>query len=118
MSLAGTVLASASRALKTYGAKGTLAHSVAGPYDPATGGTSVVTSYRNVNALLDASSLAGLGYKFGQDLVQAGDLKATITGTAEVGDVLTLAAGTFTVKAVQPSYVGDVVVTSDLLVRR
>ena len=118
MSLAGTVQNAAARALKAYGASGTLTHTVPGAYDPTTGGTTASTTTRSVNALLDASSLVGLGHKFGQDLVQAGDLKATITGTAEAGDVLTISLGAFTVKAVQPVYVRDVAVMSECLVRR
>ena len=119
MSLATVVAAAAKRALGAYGAPATLTHKTPGAYDPATGGASVTTTTTSVRALLDASSLVSLGFKFGQDLVRAGDMKATVTGVVPVeGDTLTLPLGTFTVIQVRPVYVQATQVLAECLVRR
>lgn len=118
MSLASTVQRSAAKALKSYGAPGTLTRVVPGAYDPVTGGSTQSTTSIPVSALLDASSLQGLGFKFGPDLVQGGDLKATLSAEAVAGDSLTVAGGTFQVIAVRPSYVGATAVLWEALVRR
>lgn len=119
MSLAGTVAGAAKRALGTYGAPGTLSHAEDGAYNPTTGATTTTTTTVSVRALLDGSSTTALGFKFGPDLVQAGDLKATIANAVPyVGDRLSLAAGIFTVVAVRPSYVVGTAVMWECLVRR
>lgn len=119
MSLATVVAGAAKRALGTYGAPATLTHKAPGAYDPATGGASVTTTTTSVRALLDASSTTVLGFKFGQDLVRAGDMLATVTGVVPVeGDTLTLAMGTFTVIQVRPVYVQATQVLAECLVRR
>ncbi len=119
MSLAAVAASAAKRALGAYGAPATLTHKTPGAYDPATGGASVTTTTTSVRALLDASSQQTLGFKFGADLVRAGDLLATVAGVAPVeGDTLTLAMGTFTVMKVRPTYMQAVQVMAECLVRR
>ena len=121
MSLAGTVKNAAERAIKTYGAVGTLTRTVDGNFDPENGMLAQTTTTAAVRALLDASSPQGLGFKFGAELVQGGDLKATLATkgvTPEVGDRLTLVSGSYAVIAVRPSYVGATPVMFECLVRR
>lgn len=119
MSLARTVQKAAGRALKTYSAPGTLTHATPGSYDTNTGGVTNTTTTTSVRALLDASSLVGLGAKFGADLVRTGDMLATVAGVAPVeGDTLTLAMGTFKVIQVRPVYVQATQVMAECLVRR
>lgn len=119
MSLASMVQKQAQAALGRYGAPATLTHATPGAFDPATGTVTSTTTTASVRALLDASSLQGLGFKFGQDLVQGGDMKATVAGVIpEPGDTLAMAMGTFTVIAVRPSYVGDQAVMCECLVRK
>ena len=119
MSLAATLQKTAQKALKSYGAKGTLTHTTPGAYDPATGTTSNVQTVTPCSALLDSSSLKTLGFKFGDGMVQAGDIMATVSGVVPVpGDVLAVAIGQFNVIDVRPQYVGSDVVMAQCLVRR
>lgn len=124
MSLAATLQKTATRALKSYGAKGTLTHTASVTYDPATGTTTVgVTTITPVSALLDAPSLKTLGFRFGDGLVQAGDFAATVSGIVPVpGDALTVLsgpyAGPYTIKDVRPEFAGPDVVMCQCLVRR
>lgn len=119
MSLAATLQKTAQKALKSYGAKGTLTHTTPGAYDPATGTTSNVQAVTPCSALLDASSLKTLGFKFGDGLVQAGDIMATVSGVVPVpGDVLAVAIGSFSVKDVRPQYLNADVVMCQCLIGR
>lgn len=118
MSLAATVEKAAVRALRSYGAPATLSRATQGDYDPATGASGWVTVSTPCRALLDASSLQGLGFRFGVDLVRAGDLKATLAGaTPQQGDRLILPMGTFSIVAVRPTFVGAAAVLHECLVR-
>lgn len=104
-------------------AAGTLSHTVRGAYS-ATAGTSLdVTRKASIQVYLDSSSIKTLGFKFGSDLVRAGDLLAVIpakglTFTPEEGDELVMAAGKFKVVRVAPSYVADTPIVFELMVRR
>ena len=120
MSLASTVTKSAARAVKAYGAKGTLTHVTPGGYDPTTGTTTgAVTTVTPCSAVLDSTSLKTLGYKFGDGLVQAGDVLALVAGILPVaGDILAVATGSFVVISSRPTFLGDAVVVTDCLVRR
>ena len=65
----------------------------------------------------------GLGFKFGHDLIQGGEIQATIPAkglaiTPAPGDKLTVGAVTYSVVDVRPIYVMDQVATYELLVRR
>lgn len=123
MTLATTLQATAVRALKAYGALGTLTRVTEGTFDPSTGTSSAGTTLTaQVPAMLDASSFRTLGFKFGEALVQGGDLMATVAGglTFEPapGDTLTVPQGVFSVVATRPAYLGADAVTWELLVRR
>lgn len=123
MTLASTVQSSAYRAVKTYGAKGTLTQITNGVYNPATGTTSPVTVIANVSALMDATSLKTLGFKFGDGLIQSGDIQATIAAKGlpfvpGLGNVLAVPQGTFTVRDSRPEWIGADAVIYNLLVRR
>ena len=86
---------------------------------PGTGEVVGVTTTYPVNALLDADKSSSLGFQFGDGLVQAGDIKATIAGVKPLlGDVLTVGGTPYTVKAVRPSYVMATEVTWECLVSR
>jgi len=114
MSLATVVANAAKRAVKSWGAPGTLTHATPGSYDTNTGGVSVSTSTTSVRAVLD-----GAVNKFNPELVRSGDMRALLAGvTPAEGDVLTLAAGTFTVIEVRPTYVQATQVMAECLVRR
>ena len=121
--MAGTVSAQATAAIKHYGAAGTLKQSVPGVFNPATGTTTPTVTTCAVSAVLDGSSQKGLGFKFGEGLVKAGDLKALIgakglTFTPAPGNDLTVGTITYKVIAAMPTYVMGQPVTWDLLVRR
>lgn len=103
-------------------AAGTLTRKTPGTYDPATGTSSVTTTTSACKAVLDATSIRSLGFKFGEGLVQAGDLMATIPSKGlafnpAAGDTLTLTVGTFTLVSVSPTYAGSVPVMFACLVR-
>lgn len=122
MSLATLAQNQAAMAINRYGAIATLAQVTPGTYDPSTGTTPDSTVTTPTRAILDASSLAGLGAKFGADLVRSGDLKATIpakglTSDPKGGDQLTVRGSTLAVVAVRPLFVGASPVTYELLVR-
>lgn len=120
MSLSQTVANSAAWALNALGVAGTLSRSSLGVYDPAVGSSPVSTSVYSVSAVLDASSLQGLGSTFGAGLVQAGDVKATLASPVEpmLGDILALPIGLFSVKSVRPTYVGGTAVIYECLVTK
>lgn len=122
MSLATLAQNQAAMAIRRYGATATLTQITQGAFDPATGTSGSTTVSTATKAILDASSLQGLGYTFGQDQVIDGDLKATIPAKGldvapKPGDGLTIGATTYTIKAVRPLYVGASAVTYELLVR-
>lgn len=105
--------------IKEYGTPATLSHTTPGAYDPATGGVPSTVTTTSCNAVLDAASLKTLGFKFGEALIQGGDIQASVSGALPVpGDTLTVPAGIFTVIDVRPVYSGSVVVMSECLVRQ
>jgi hypothetical protein len=124
VSLAATVQRTAIKALKSYGAAGTLSHIDTGGYDPATGTTTgAVTTVTPCSAMLDSSSLKTLGFKFGDGLVQGGDMMATLAGIVPAaGDILTINSGPYAapynVIAVQPQFIGSDVPMVVCLVRK
>jgi len=122
MSLATDLQSIAGSAIKSYGAAGTLTHSTPGVYDPVTGGSTPTVATSACVGIIDASSFATLGFKFGADLVRSGDYKVTVpnkglTFAPTQGDGLSIASRVGTVIAIQPVYVMDQVVTYELLVR-
>ena len=92
-------------------APATLTRTVPGAYDPVTGtnGASTVTNC-SVKAVLDGASQKSLGSKFGEGLVQGGDLQAD--------DVLTVNGWGYAVIAVRPTFAGSVAVLLSILVRK
>lgn len=93
-----------------------------GVFDPATGTSVDTTATANVNVVLD-SALRVLGFKFSPDLIQSGDIMATIpskglTFTPMPGDTLVVPQGTFIVKEVKPTWAGSAAVLYELLVRK
>lgn len=123
MSLLGTVGA-AFAGLGSLAASATMTRETLGEYDPATGGpTPGTTTTATVWAVLDASSLRTMGFKFGEGLVQAGDIEALIpaqglTFNPDAGDKLTVGGVSYTVIQARPTYEGAVPVVWSLLVRR
>jgi len=114
MSLATVVANAAKRAVKSWGAPGTLTHSTPGIYDTNTGGGTVSTSTISVRAVLD-----GAVNGFNPELVRSGDMRALLAGVSPAeGDTLTLAMGTFTIIEVGPTYVQATQVLAECLVRR
>ena len=124
MSVLDTVAITYERlASRGMAAAATLTRTVPGAYNPTTGGNGAATvTNASVKATLDASGTKKLGFKFGEGLVQAGDIMATIPAkglpfTPQPGDKFTLGSA-YTVAAVQPTWVGAVPVLYDLLVRK
>ncbi len=123
MSLATVLQDSAARAFKIKGlsAPGTLTQTTPGTFDPATGTSPETSVTANVNAVMDAS-LKIPGFKFSPDLIQSGDIMATIpakglTFVPAPGDRLVVPQGTFAVKEVKPTWAGSVAVLYEMLVR-
>ena len=123
MSLATTLQDSAARAFKIKGlsAPGTLTQTTLGTFDPATGTSPNTSTTANVNVVLD-SALRVLGFKFSPDLIQSGDIMATIPAKGlpfvpAPGDKLVIPQGTFAVKEVKPTWAGSVAVLYEMLVR-
>jgi hypothetical protein len=115
----------ASSLITEYGTPAVLTQVTPGAYDPATGTTAAgTTTNTNVSAVLDATSLKTLGYKFGEGLVQGGDIEATIPGKSINGhpplpqDTLTFNGWPWVIVGVRPTYSGGVAVSYQLLVRR
>jgi len=94
-----------------------------GAYDPATGTNAAGTTQTcPCLAVLDASQ-KGLGYVFGDGLVQSGDLSALIpakglTFDPAPGDSLAVAGSAFSVIGVVPTFSGATPVLFKMLVRR
>ncbi len=122
--LESLVLNQAYAVMKRYGAKAMLTRTTLGAYDPESGTTGTGTTQSSGTfAILDATSLQALGFKFGNGLVRTGDLMATIPAKGLAFeplalDGLTLPMGVFTVVDVRPTYAGATPVTYALLVRR
>lgn len=117
MSLGTLALNQVTGSLKRYGCRVVVTHisKCSGPDGSSDTTQTVITS-----GAMDASSASGLGYKFGQGLVQGGDHKLTLPGNVAVstGDTLQALGSIWKVISIQPVYVGDVQVSQDLLVRR
>ena len=123
MSLATVVQGSATRALNLYGQAATLNRSVPGVFDPVTGTTTATVSTYPVKALIDSASLRTLGYKFGDGLVQSGDVLATFSAKGipfdpMPGDTLTVGSIVFALVITRPVYVGSSAVIHECVVRR
>ena len=105
-------------------ASATITRTVAGAYDPVTGGpTTGSTTAINTKAVLDASSTKALGSRYGEGLVQTGDLEAMIpaaglTFDPAAGDSLTVGGVAYVVIGARPTYEGSTPVLWQLLVRR
>lgn len=116
-------LGQAASTIKRYGAAATLARSTPGLHDAASGAPALATTTSTAtSAVLDASSLKTLGFKFGDGLVQGGDLQATIPAKGldfnpQPGDVLTVDSSPYRVAAVRPTYSGATPVMFELLLR-
>ena len=92
-----------------------------GTFAPATGTSPNTSTTANVNVVLD-SALRVLGFKFSPDLIQSGDIMATIPAKGlpfvpAPGDKLVIPQGTFAVKEVKPTWAGSVAVLYEMLVR-
>ena len=102
-------------------APGTLTQTTLGTFDPATGTSPNTSTTANVNVVLD-SALRVLGFKFSPDLIQSGDIMATIPAKGlpfvpAPGDRLVVPQGTFAVKEVKPTWAGSTPVLYEMLVR-
>jgi hypothetical protein len=81
------------------------------------------TNTSSTRALLEGASPVALGFKFGPDLVQTGDLLATIANdrlefSPVPGDTLTVDSVVYQIIGTRPLYVGASAVMWDLLVRK
>jgi hypothetical protein len=87
-----------------------LAHVEPGTYDPGSGtSTGSVTSTCTTQVKLDGTSLKTLGFKFGDGLVQGGDIDGSIPGKGLTfaplpGDTLTANGFPYVIVSVRPSY--------------
>lgn len=124
MSLASLTVNQVYSAIKRAGAKVVLTRTTpgAGFPDPVTNEIPSTTQTVSTYAIPDASSLQGLGFKFGQDLIQGGEIQLSIpakglTFEPEAGDKIEFRAKTYTVKGSKPTFYGDTPVKFDLLVR-
>lgn len=114
----------ATLARKGLAASATLTRTVPGAYDPATGtNTAGTTTTSACLVSLDGSSLASLGFKFGEGLVQAGDLLASVpakglTFQPGPGDKLTIGTAIYTVVQSKPTYAGHLPALWEMAVRR
>ena len=91
--------------------------------DPATGLATTATQTCRTRAKLDATALKTLGFKFGDGLVQMGDIEASIPAKGlpflpEPGDNLSAIGKQFKVICVRPAYApGGMATEYTLLVR-
>lgn len=119
MSEATELAADVLEGLREVGTAVTLTHITPGTGPDATGDTTTTAS---TYGYPDASSLVGLGYKFGADLVRTGDMKLTIPGALAFepaqGDTAAFLGSTWNVIAGQPVYLAGEIVSTDLLVRK
>lgn len=119
MSEATDIAASVLEALQEVGTQVVLTHITPGAGPDATSDTTTTVSTYGAP---DASSLVGLGYRFGADLVKTGDMKLTVPGglafTPAQGDTAAFLSSTWNVISVQPTYYAGEIVSNDLLVRR
>ena len=105
-------------------ATATITRVTPGAYVPATGlNATGTTTTCNCVAVLDSTSLKGLGFKFGEGLVQSGDIEALVPAKGLSfdplpGDIITAAGIQFTVVSVRPAYAGSVAVMFACLVRK
>lgn len=105
-------------------ASATITRTVAGAYDPVTGGPTPGSSTTlSTKAVLDSTSLRTLGFRYGEGLVQTGDMEAMIpaaglTFDPAAGDSLTVGGVAYVVIAARPTYEGSTPVLWQLLVRR
>jgi hypothetical protein len=105
-------------------ATATITRTVAGAYDPVTGGpTPGSTTAISTKAVLDGSGTKTLGSRYGEGLVQTGDLEAMIpaaglTFDPAAGDSLTVGGVAYVVIDARPTYEGATPVLWQLLVRR
>jgi len=125
MSIRDTVAATyAKLAGKGLAATAVLTRVVPGAFDTTTGTNAAGTTTTSACfAVLDSSSLKTLGFKFGEGLVQGGEILATVPAKGlsfdpAAGDTLTTAGVPFVVIDVQPTYAGDVAVMFSCLVRK
>ena len=105
-------------------ASATITRTVAGAYDPVTGGpTPGSTTTISTKAVLDGSGTKALGFRYGEGLVQTGDIEAMIPAAGlsfapAAGDSLTVGGVAYVVIAARPTYEGSTPVLWQLLVRR
>lgn len=109
-------------AIKRVGAPVVITRTVFGTVDPVTGEAPSTVASVDTYGALDASSLKTLGFKYGDGLVQSGDLIAMLPAKGlsfepSAGDTILLRGSLYTVKMNQPTYYGSTVVKHDCLVR-
>jgi len=118
MSDATELIQDITEALKDAGAPVTITHVVVGTGPDDSGDTTLPVS---TFGTLDASSLKGLGFQFGDGLVQVGDHKLKVPGglgfVPAAGDKVNVLGANWRVVANQPTYYADTAVAFDLLVR-
>lgn len=115
--------AAAANAIGQYGKSVVYRAMTQGAYNTATGTapqSSVDTPCRGV---VDTQSLRTLGFKFGEGMVQNGDVlvlvaAAALPSTPAPGDRVTIDSFDWTVVANRPTWSGDQIALHELLVRR
>jgi hypothetical protein len=109
------------------GSTGTLSRTTPGDYNAATGASTGNTTTCPCLVVPDASSIATLGFRFGQDLVRVGDVSFDIpnkglTFVPASGDQITTTldgvSSTFTIASVQPDYFQGVATNYSCLSRK
>lgn len=113
----------AASAIGQYG-KAVVFRSVSqGAYDPATGLATQSTVDTSCRGVMDGTSKVKLGFRFGSDLIQEGDLgitiaAASIPSTPKPDDLVTIDGWDYVVVANQPTWSGDLIALHQLLVRK
>jgi hypothetical protein len=125
MSLDALLLNQTAMAYRQAGAaSGTLTKTTRGLEDPATGQATTTTQTASVLCMKDATSMRGLGFKYGEDLVKGGDIDISVPAKGlsfapEPGCLLTTGGDTFRVISVRPTFgPGNTPVLYGLLVRQ
>lgn len=110
----------AANAIGQYGKTITYRAMSQGAYNPATGTATQASVDTPCKGILDGSKL---GYKFGEGLVQGGDVSvllaaAALPSTPAPGDLVTIDGFDWVVIANRPTWSGDQIALHEVLVRK
>lgn len=113
----------AANAIGQYGKTITYRAMSQGAYNPATGTATQASVDTSCKGVVDTSSSRALGFKFGEGLVQGGDVlvllaAATLPSTPAPGDLVTIDGFDWVVIANRPTWSGDQIALHEVLVRK